>query len=760
MMSYYYREILTVPCYYERPVSPMRNMILKVTHIMSFTNLTPDVNPDGSRFTMVVISGIRYFYFTFIPTTPSIDVFLKRNIYNNEESITRIFTQQSPISLLTQQNLSNVNPPCVFINGQITINRPSGFTYQNLTTRPDFKLNNLIVGTTYILESRTIYNDPAMDFGAYIKDSPLTYIKSSTLPITPVVPTPLPLPIPPPPVPAPPVPGGFPSTPSGLVATNASWGVSLTWNSTPQTTRYLIYREGLLISSSETPNYIDSQVISGNPYTYAVSSLNSAGESGQSQSRSITPMFSFTCVIPNRTPIGAVIANSNTRYYYFLFTPITPSIEVTCYNGNSSTMKAIVGVYDTTDPSINYLIASNLVLGSDVTFGPQTIGSLTIDGLSVKPSTNSKFSITLPLSDLTKPTAVIKTYILEIVSYTSDSNTFTSDFCLSFKSTLLNYNSVSLTRGIPSPYVISYDFTGTSDSNYTKYMYPNLSVFQNVKTVLETILTTTTGARGFNRKNDMLVHFTIAELSGDTLGRSSLDKWTADAMRSPDFTYEQSIEFSSKYFTNGYMTNPANFNGSGTVNSIANINLFNILLHEMIHGLGFFYTTSADVGWNSFLTDIGTAPWYKGPASSTSLSSYKTYCKLQTLQRIPVEGNYGVGTALSHWDDGSTPTVPVNKRSFNGVYHPAPKYEVMTGFLGSSEYMTGITAGFLKDYGYSVNLVCPYVVAHPFSVMPSASLRVKCVCAESETALLHDLVVEQPPTVYVQHKYYTPVYFV
>jgi len=736
---------------------------------MSFTNLTPDVNPDGSRFPGTV-SGVRYFYFTFIPSTPSVEVFLVRNIYKNEESITRVFAQDSSANILTQKNISYLNFPCVFINGQITINKPPGFIYKNSTTIPDFILNGLTVGNTYILETRTIYNDPGTDFGGYVKGSPLTYIKSSTTPITPVVPKPLPLPAPPPPSPAPvppgPVPAGFPPIPSGLVATSAAWGVSLTWTPTLQTTKYLIYREGLLISSSDTPNYIDSQVISGNLYTYTVSSLNSVGESGQSTSRTITPVLSFTCLIPNRTPIGAVIENSNTRYYYFLFTPISPSIPVTCYNGASSTIKAITGIYDTTDPSTNYLVDSNLInLGPDLNFGQQTLGALTIDGLTVKPSTNAgNFSLHLPISDLTKPDAFIKTYILEIVSYVSSPSTFTSDFAISLKSTPLSYNSVSITRGIPSPYVIAYDFTGTSPSNYTNYIYPNLSVFQNVKSVLESIITTTTGARGFNRKNDMLVHFTINELIGDTLGQSSLDKWTADAMRSPDFTYEQSIEFNSKYFINGYMTNLANFNGSATVNTLPNINLFNILLHEMIHGLGFFYTTSADVGWNSFLTDVsGTMPWYKGSAGSSALSSYKTYCKSQALQRIPVEGNYGSGTALSHWDDGSAPNVSVNNRSFNGVYHPAPKYEIMTGFLGSSEYMTGITAGFLKDYGYSVNLVSPYIVAHPFSVMANTPVRVKCTCVMSDIAVLHQLAIEEvkqvPSFNYLQYRYCVPVYY-
>lgn len=707
---------------------------MRTPHIMSFTNLTPDTNPDGTRFPLGSF-GIRYFYFTFVPTTTSIDVFLSRNIYRNEESITRVFTGQSPISLLTQ-NVSNVVFPCVFINGQISINTLSGSAYQNTSSTPNFKLNTLTIGTTYILESRTIYNDPGRDFGAYITGSPLTYIQSSTVPIQPNLP--IPLPVPPPP-PQPPITG----PPTGLVATNGIFGVSLTWNAvqSPGQVQYLIYREGLLLSSSPTPNYMDSQVISGNPYTYTVSSLISLRESEQSAPRTITAMVSFTCLVPNRTPIGAMIPDSKTRCYYFLFTPITPTIDVLCYNGASSTQKAIIGLYDTTDPSTNYFVASNLTnLNSNVRFGPNILGSLTVDGLSVSPNTNTgTFTIQLPPLDTTAPSVILKSYILEISAYTPD--TFTSDFGVKFSSTQLNYNLVRIVRGLPSPYVISYDFTGTSGSNYTNYIYPNLAVFQNVKSVLESIITTTPKARGSNRNNDMLVHFTISSLAGDTLGESSLDNWTPDSTRSPDFTYEQTITFNSKYFTTGYMTSLANFNGASSVNGMPNINLFNILLHEMIHGLGFFYTTTANVGWSSFLTDVPNNPWYKGPVPSAALSSYKTYSKNQALERIPVEENYGPGTALSHWDDGNTPTVPVNRRTFNGVYHPAPVNEIMTGFLGTNEYMTGLTAGLLKDYGYAVNMVCPYVVAHPYSVMPAASVRVKCMCMANESK--HKLLVEE-----------------
>jgi hypothetical protein len=400
----------------------------------------------------------------------------------------------------------------------------------------------------------------------------------------------------------------------------------------------------------------------------------------------------------------------------------------------------------------------------------QSIGSVKIDGLRVVPYTNagtSDFSINLPISDITIPSAIIKTYILEIVSYTPD--VFTPDFGVYFKSVQLNYNSVSITRNLPSPYLIEYDFTGTNSLNYTKYIYPNISVFQNAKSVLESIITTTPKARAFNSKNDMLVHFSITDLSGDTIGESSLDKWKRDTTRTPDFPYEQSVTFNSLFFTNGYMTSAANFNGSGSVNTTSNINLFNVLLHEMIHGMGFFYTNIRDVGWNSFLTDIsGNAPWYKGPSTSSALSSYKIYSKAPTLQRIPVEGNYGPGTALSHWDEGSTPNSAVNYRYFNGIYHPTAVYELMTGFINSSEYMTGLTAGMLKDYGYNVNLLCPYIVAYPYTNLgPSApaAFRASCSCTEYGKKIVHKILVAKLPNQYQslsyylqQIGYYTPVY--
>jgi hypothetical protein len=236
-----------------------------------------------------------------------------------------------------------------------------------------------------------------------------------------------------------------------------------------------------------------------------------------------------------------------------------------------------------------------------------------------------------------------------------------------------------------------------------------------------------------------------------------MDKWTNDASRSPDFTFEQSITFNYVYFTNGYMTSPANFNGASTVNNKPNITLFNILLHEIIHGLGICYNdsfnvSSSNVGWNPLLTNVAdNTPYYKGPIGSAALSSYQSYCKNTQLLRIPVEGNYGAGTALSHWAEGSAPKIPIDYRYFNGVYTPALKYEIMTGFINKNEFMTGLTSGALKDCGYSVNLICPYVVAHPYiNMQPNMSSEsnnysVKCVSVNDNYKVMHSLIIDTIP---------------
>lgn len=552
---------------------------------------------------------------------------------------------------------------------------------------------------------------------------------------------------------------------TGLTGKNQMTGIYLQWRPVAYVTSYLIYREGLLLSTSSTPNYTDTQVVNGNPYTYSVAGTNALGTGGQSLPVVITAMVMFTSLCPNRTPTGAIINPSTIRFHYFLMTPITDAVDVFFYHVQSTTTHAIVGLYDTTNPATNLLPESISRLDSNVAYGPQNVDSFQMNGISVTATGKyvntdvPNLCINIP-NDLTTPAALLKTYIVEVVSYKNNSDPFSTEFGIYCKNvsdipsmniTQLCYNAINFSRTIPSPYVIMYDFTATSPDDYTTYIYPTLFVFQNVKNVLESIIASTPNARG-NRANDMLVHFSLQNLTGTILGQSSVDRWTVDPRRTPNFPYEQTIIFNTNYFANGYMTELSRFNGSATVNNGTNIALFNVLLHEMIHGLGIFYTTMYNktrfnVGWNSFLVGTPAAPWYKGSMISSAVSCYRTYFKNKSLSVIPIEANYGPGTALSHWDNGSTPTAPVNQRYYNGIYHPSPKYELMTGFINKNDYVTGLTTGALKDYGYNINLVCPYIVAYPtmMNAVYQFEYNVKVEYVPDDNKIVHRLIIEKVP---------------
>ena len=153
---------------------------------MSFTNLTPQKFPDGKPIVIPgVLSGTYYFYFTFVPTTTSVAVFLRWNIYNNKACICGLYNQSSD-SLLTVANISNVTTPTIFVNGKIGISTSIGRRYTNTTNVPNFVINNLIIGTRYILETVTIYNEMGTDFSAIFKSGnvnlPFIYTSATRYP--------------------------------------------------------------------------------------------------------------------------------------------------------------------------------------------------------------------------------------------------------------------------------------------------------------------------------------------------------------------------------------------------------------------------------------------------------------------------------------------------------------------------------------------------------------------------------------------------
>lgn len=85
-----------------------------------------------------------------------------------------------------------------------------------------------------------------------------------------------------------------PSAPTGLAATsgcnNNNVKVVLTWSSTSGASSYKVYRDGNQVGGDiETTSYTDTSVTAGTLYAYSVKAKNSGGESGHSDSKTITP---------------------------------------------------------------------------------------------------------------------------------------------------------------------------------------------------------------------------------------------------------------------------------------------------------------------------------------------------------------------------------------------------------------------------------------------------------------------------------------
>jgi chitodextrinase len=78
--------------------------------------------------------------------------------------------------------------------------------------------------------------------------------------------------------------GGVPAAPTGLtVSRTNTTSVSLTWSASSDATGYNVYRNGNQVGSSGSTSYSDSGLSAGTTYIYAVTAVNSSGESAKSQ---------------------------------------------------------------------------------------------------------------------------------------------------------------------------------------------------------------------------------------------------------------------------------------------------------------------------------------------------------------------------------------------------------------------------------------------------------------------------------------------
>jgi hypothetical protein len=137
------------------------------------------------------------------------------------------------------------------------------------------------------------------------------------------------------------------------------------------------------------------------------------------------------------------------------------------------------------------------------------------------------------------------------------------------------------------------------------------------------------------------------------------------------------------------------FDSADVAGMFANGTLTNVILHEMGHILG-IGTIWSQLGL------LNSAGDYIG---AHALAEYRLLSGKPSAGSIPVEHDFGPGTAGAHWDEATFDT------------------ELMTGFAespGIGMPISRMTIGALQDFGYTVN----YAAADPYSLPggPSGSV--------------------------------------
>jgi hypothetical protein len=143
------------------------------------------------------------------------------------------------------------------------------------------------------------------------------------------------------------------------------------------------------------------------------------------------------------------------------------------------------------------------------------------------------------------------------------------------------------------------------------------------------------------------------------------------------------------------VTGAMQFDDADMAAMVANGSLNGVVLHEMMHTLGF--GTIWGPGWRGQVAaPNGADPRYLG---TNGQAGYAAIGGLDGVSGVPVENTGGSGTRGAHWREATFHT------------------ELMTGWADGSMAMSRASVGALKDFGYDVDVNR----ADPFTI--SASLR-------------------------------------
>ncbi|MDP3851299.1 MAG: carbohydrate-binding protein [Luteolibacter sp.] len=112
--------------------------------------------------------------------------------------------------------------------------------------------------------------------------------------------------------------GTPPQTPANLVAgVTGPTTASLSWNVTPDTDSYLVFRNGVLVGNTGANSWADQNLLPATPYAYTVSARNASGDSAPTATANIT---TDSLGDPPATPTGlAASATSDTSIRFSWF---------------------------------------------------------------------------------------------------------------------------------------------------------------------------------------------------------------------------------------------------------------------------------------------------------------------------------------------------------------------------------------------------------------------------------------------------------
>lgn len=203
----------------------------------------------------------------------------------------------------------------------------------------------------------------------------------------------------------------------------------------------------------------------------------------------------------------------------------------------------------------------------------------------------------------------------------------------------------------------------------------------------------------------------------NTLGSNGIVFYTPNPDPGPDRPSESLMQLNTKY-----VDLKAGMDASLSGSTVPYFTV--VVLHEMMHGLGILYNNEYPIGWDEYINDH---KYYIGPSGtpedSSAVMAYRRMTGISDYVGIPVEDNFGLGSALSHWETGlkNVNDGIISQARFAYIpdtsillQHVGIPHELMDyAFGGEDVYFSGLTVGALKDYGYDVCFDSPYIMDVP-----------------------------------------------